>query len=837
MSSYPNNGGYDPRYSHAPHAVPPPPHDGAPFLPLPPSSYPPADAYQNYYEAPFPPYDSHHRLPHPVPTPQPSPAPLDPYPGAHPQPTQAMFGLPPTTQAWPQHAPADPYHHQTHISDTYPPQPRREEQRFTEFRDDLARAPTPASANNSSHHGAHLFNNQGAPSPPNSEGKAPESHIVPTPAPEPAAAAPPPPPPPKPKNVRRKSTKADEAPAKATPTPPKEQPQASTSTALSDTATAKTDADAAAATAKRGRSIHSCVPCRKRKLNATPLFTVRSDNDVKDLRDQVLRLQALVDQLTKSADEDAASQHSSAQSNGKRDSMDNGKSAELEDALDMRGADLCTALSQLALNGIMDPDDHWGSTTFGPAGVSGDQFVEEARQFCATFPQRAGVVDGDPFSRPAAHIWVDPPAPKLSLVSTLFGTPPSLQDIVKDMPSEQEAEDVYRYFQKALAFFGWGLHEPTFEDKWEDLKEALERPEAEWNDAVDVGFLATFFALCTAGMSRNLLTRRLTRQFISMGESTATYLGLLSIAVHGAFSISLHRDPSRNKSVSFFDGEDRRRIFWNMFTQCQTISWSDLAFGVKKVSYALVKELDLELRQLHDTLPSAYRIEFDDEEGRVLVNWANMTQLQYRGAMIEVAINACFLRLHRPWLVLAATDDRYAYSRTAAVLSAKRIVAIQCGSTSRNNEANLGGRNYKTLSAAVVLAVELLQGGLDAPGANHLHRLLLLATESCERHGEFSSLCRKGLGVLRFLLTKLEEQGSSSSRGGKRRRMGANSTAVDTNRLAEAFTWDEVPTLETDDLRHKGAIGGFVEGVVGFEGSGAADFASRTYANVPHGGR
>lgn len=49
--------------------------------------------------------------------------------------------------------------------------------------------------------------------------------------------------------------------------------------------------------------------------------------------------------------------------------------------------------------------------------------------------------------------------------------------------------------------------------------------------------------------------------------------GLLSIAVQGAFTIGLHRDPSRSKRFSFLESEDRRSVFWNLFSQCMTSTW------------------------------------------------------------------------------------------------------------------------------------------------------------------------------------------------------------------------------------------------------------------------
>lgn len=57
-------------------------------------------------------------------------------------------------------------------------------------------------------------------------------------------------------------------------------------------------------------------------------------------------------------------------------------------------------------------------------------------------------------------------------------------------------------------------------------------------------------------------------------ETVAAGMSLLSLAVHAAFSLGLNRDPA-NKSalpLSFFECEERRRLFWSVFSLCGSVT-------------------------------------------------------------------------------------------------------------------------------------------------------------------------------------------------------------------------------------------------------------------------
>lgn len=57
--------------------------------------------------------------------------------------------------------------------------------------------------------------------------------------------------------------------------------------------------------------------------------------------------------------------------------------------------------------------------------------------------------------------------------------------------------------------------------------------------------------------------------FMAPGESSGAGMGLLALGVQVAHSLGLQRDPSHTPSkYTFFESEERRRLFWNLFSLC-----------------------------------------------------------------------------------------------------------------------------------------------------------------------------------------------------------------------------------------------------------------------------
>ncbi|KAL8278780.1 hypothetical protein RQP46_008849 [Phenoliferia psychrophenolica] len=612
-----------------------------------------------------------------------------------------------------------------------------------------------------------------------------------------------------------------------------------------------------------------------------PLYSLRTDNDVQELKDQVHRLQGLVDSLTGHL---RSTTSSPAGSDGVSPPSAAG-SDEVE--VDMRAGDLCSALSQLAISGVIPQDSDTGVQSFAPGGASGDCFIEEARKFVSTYSERTG----------------------------------RITDIVAFLPNQEESEALLEiYIQHPFNLI-------SFRSKCDELLDVLALPPEERDQRIDLGFVATFCASCAAGMERvvrgsapltklgpqyeTLEVRKMlwnkwskgammaltaarfvedptieairavmiiTTQslWISPGEMSGAALGLLSIAVQGAFAIGMHRDPGRNNKYTFLEAEDRRSVFWNLFSQCMTSTWifgcswhqfdisridcampldchdfelhqderaaraavsrraakahlagstansdetdmtvllykakvalltkksDDAAFGLKPVKHSVVLDFHRQLEEIEATVPLRYQLEMD-EDG-VFVDLISVHGNSMRAGMIQVIFAMGFVRLHRPWLVLGGTDDRYAFSRTTAVKYAKRLVAMH---TSPIGIMNLGGHNYKTISCTVLLAIEMLQT-TDHAEAEVLHHWVLRALANLTTWRDVSTICRKGVNVIHFLLRKYTDKDAKvlAPRDAKRSRTSVASTPTTAaHPLFDAFTWTSDYVAPSDEDRNQG---------------------------------
>ncbi|KAM0753020.1 hypothetical protein T439DRAFT_323633 [Meredithblackwellia eburnea MCA 4105] len=700
---------------------------------------------------------------------------------------------------------------------------------------------------------------------------------------------------------------------------------------------------------KRGRKSNSCAPCRKRKMRcdrcspcsscvsrgeahactweeATPLYSLRSDNDVKELKNQVERLQNIVDSLT-------GALH--AQLNGKTQPSDNTGAASKaagEVEIDMRAGDLCTALSQLAIAGIMPPDPEIGVEMFAPGGINGDAFVEEARQFMTANAHVSNFTENPPVKEPASA--TSPPKEHYhSIISSIHTTPPTVSQILSYMPTRDEAIVVLEFYLERVVWYARPFNVIWFREKWDELNDILELPHEERDKKVDLAFLATFYATCAGGMGRlkgpsnatALLAHKyavaapvnqqelidkwtkgammalmgalfvespspetiraamiisLQGLYLSTAEKAGASLGLLSIAVQGAFTIGMHRDPKRHKNISFAEAEDRRAIFWNLFTQCMTATWifgrtwnqfdlnqidcalplechdkelmqderaaraacsrrsalsvpeetpltvplikakvalltkqsCDVAFGLKPVKYSVVLDLHKKLRDLEDTLPPLYQFEAEEESKLERLS-KPPTSESVRANMVHILIACGYMRLHRPWMILGGTDERFLFSRQNAVHYAKRIISINA---SKYGRQNVGGHNYKTLTAAIVLAVEVMQTTDEADAAKLREEVERSLTHLTSWREE-STIARKGSNIVRFLLQKIDQQQAKRQqpRDAKRVRVSEDGDAQATRgpsyALYDVFnSWGDegVSGIEfgESELRHKGDL-------------------------------
>lgn len=198
----------------------------------------------------------------------------------------------------------------------------------------------------------------------------------------------------------------------------------------------------------------------EKRRDATPLYTVRNDNDLQELRAQVDRLQGLLDSLTK-----ATRSPSPPDQQPNRHSPSGPPPAEKSDTdgdagikFNLGAQDLCAALSELALTGIMPPMPT-GSESFAPGGRSGDSFITEAKRFLQTFTHRAGLSIDVPFAvLSPADAAPSPPDSNTSSEDSHGGsggpapiiTPssprPSMSSILPLLPSTRELRTAFDFY-------------------------------------------------------------------------------------------------------------------------------------------------------------------------------------------------------------------------------------------------------------------------------------------------------------------------------------------------------------------------------------------------------
>ncbi|GAA5877465.1 hypothetical protein JCM8547_001081 [Rhodosporidiobolus lusitaniae] len=712
--------------------------------------------------------------------------------------------------------------------------------------------------------------------------------------------------------------------------------QNSSSTTAKGKAAASGAGKAAKANAPRKRVPASCKPCRAKKLrcsrslpcsscvergdpegciwegDATPLYTLRDDNDTKDLKAQVDRLQHLLDALTQQT---PSLPSGSGRESVARPSLPHRATTAFEHVhdhdnshqhahvpetkFDLHAQDICEALSELALNGVMPPQ-HSGSESFAPGGGSGEAFVDEARQFLLTFTQRLGLAGTDlPFTllTPTSSLSSNYNSPDASMTASehlsaasspgrvtspsalglsaaLFNVRPTLSHILDLLPSLENLQSTYKFYVSYVHWYSSPLNLPAVEKQFPAFRAALaEEDPAKREAAVDPLFVATLMGACASGLASMtdkqavqrgfpakdrapivekwtqaavlslvagrfmeepsiegtravvVLSSLYIEQFMTSGETIAAGMSLLSLAVHAAFALNLHRDPAQKGKAqySFAECEDRRRLFWCLFTLCMSITtgtsrtWSqfdlrqidckfpldcfdaelqmderaakarvrgrlhgekfeetpmtasvvraqysllvkkitDTAFGVKPCKYSDILALDAELRSFEKSFPSIYAI---PEDGRPRFGVPpSLTEMKC--ALIQLCLSAEYVRLHRPFLVLAATDDQYQHSREQCVKYAKRMLAINA---TPGCKLNWAGHNFKVLSAAVVLGIELLQSP-NEPDADTIRGMVDAAVSQAEGFASVSSVCRKGTGVVRFILTKVDEEAATTT--------------------------------------------------------------------------
>ncbi|GAA6060966.1 hypothetical protein JCM10212_006548 [Sporobolomyces blumeae] len=439
---------------------------------------------------------------------------------------------------------------------------------------------------------------------------------------------------------------------------------------------------------------------------------------------------------------------------------------------------------------------------------------------------------------------------------------PPLSEALKFMPTRAQAHSAYTYFVGYVDWYAHPVHLATFEKQWKELDAALQLPDEDARiRAIDPFFLATALGVWATGLSMMPLKRalrdgfpedkdRIVDQwlegamnaltcgrflenpsfesvracivlstffvFTATGERCGAGMGLLSLVVQIAASLGLHRDPDRSPGkFTFFEAEERRRLFWNLFMLCILSSaslsrtWAvfDLnnvdtrlpldchdheildeglaKAGIEKrqtkfeetamTSLIVKMKLAVLARKMNDRAFGIHPVPYEeilaidaelrefeeaipsryrirlDPSGALIRPAAHVTVTEMRACMIMISLAGEYLRLHRPWLLLSAQNKAFQYSRDQAIKYSKLLLAIYRSPSC--SKSKWGGLTYKATNAAIVLAVDMLAFPEQAE-VDSLRTIVRAVQKQMESQAAGSTLCRKGSRLLSFLLEK-----------------------------------------------------------------------------------
>ncbi|GAA5902613.1 hypothetical protein JCM6882_009333 [Rhodosporidiobolus microsporus] len=290
------------------------------------------------------------------------------------------------------------------------------------------------------------------------------------------------------------------------------------------------------------------------------------------------------------------------------------------------------------------------------------------------------------------------------------------------------------------------------------------------------------------------------------GEHGRHGIAMYALAANACLQLGLHRDPdTQPNKLTLAEKEDRRRLFYSVLlkdTELATIlnrrftvlqmrnadtrlpldieddqltrespkpegqetrmtsllvrmkfaqlaaQITDEVFGIQPVAYSRILELDSKIRHMQAEVPEKYK------PGN-----ARDSLTASRSFMIETLMLQELLRLHRPFFAQSYLDDKYAFSRSTCVKTAKRMLAVHSSPVTR---ALWPCMMFKGITAATVLCVDLMHRPDLAEREEH-KTLIIAAAGRLERFKGMSTICRRGVALLRFLLAKIDDTGSFRS--------------------------------------------------------------------------
>lgn len=183
----------------------------------------------------------------------------------------------------------------------------------------------------------------------------------------------------------------------------------------------------------------------------------------------------------------------------------------------LHAQDLCTALCELALQGVL-PAQQVGGEAFAPGGVSGAAFLAEAERFLSLASDSGFAVltptsaAPSPPCGPQAASTATPSAP--SLASAMLGARPSMGQVLPLLPSDDELRATYKVFESTAHWHSSPVNLSHFEQRWPAFREAMSQlDEAHRERDVDPLFCAVLLATCASGLSSMTAKQALARGF------------------------------------------------------------------------------------------------------------------------------------------------------------------------------------------------------------------------------------------------------------------------------------------------------------------------------------
>ncbi|GAA5906366.1 fungal specific transcription factor domain-containing protein [Sporobolomyces salmoneus] len=300
---------------------------------------------------------------------------------------------------------------------------------------------------------------------------------------------------------------------------------------------------------------------------------------------------------------------------------------------------------------------------------------------------------------------------------------------------------------------------------------------------------------------------------LSVGPGDEGTLGFAftASAVQASFHIKLHRDPSQlNAAFSFREAEERRSLIHHvhLLDGIATASYSRgyILLHARDISAAFPLDLhDHELefaetapnRPFEETvltslierfkisrwsegvteeilsgnsLPFERMLELDrgleELSGSIhpLYQWSLLPSLDlanaagelraWRISIVWIAMWREKLRLHRPFLKSSYSDPSLAYSRHACIEAAKGFLAIHACPA---NLIPAAGFTNKACLACIILALEIVFNKEQTTAAIEYRTLIEGALERLTKFEKISTIARRGVKIVRFLLEKAHD--------------------------------------------------------------------------------